>query len=751
MSNQPNFHVVFIATSTDEKVRDLNMIAWRKRLPIKFFNLDRLAGTLHNTTEDGENAEANASKKLEGIQSKIERFRADEAAIRKFCNTQGIPNIDMHQVWFGTEDSGITMPPAIWHHIPKEIMEVLPDEVKERVSHLPSGPNVDTAPFLSATLGAANIEHIINAGLNAYAAHKNYFVNPKDMVFTERSVLNLKPMIPDKKYKASGLDSEEPSLLGVGESRNHLASKFAVNDADNLIKISNYNLLSPETRLQRGLKTAAELGYQYVAHHSSRAKAVDDLVRQINRFVAPEHNILPVSEAQHNDLMIGIAKSPDEFSVGIINGTPDSAAPLNDRLNYEGKHLQLHLPSDEPAPAGLSDIEKARFYLSYPERILKQSDGLVFLPDSAHPDQPPMSLEEKLYLLSSVVVAKQLIQRDKDKPVVIINTDNSWTEALKIHKALSECQMTKNHVIPLGHTLPNVNIIPDGYFSIINGANTSYEAAVSAAAYLMKDASLTYHRYHTADTPVSRQGPSPYARDSKGQTPKNQVAIFCSASSENVPLNRFVANMAEKLVAGGKRIISGGGDRYTMGAILDGVVKHRSKMSREMTSDEKKQKAYIAGISTFPIVAAETNRGEMPDSYTFTELAEDIYERMAKIMVGAETLVVAPGGAGTMQEWMGVNLLKKRMPEVFANKRLVIFDPELMTRLPEAGKNDNLLDTQHSSALQNKVFDNILKFIFKDKLPAHRLQWHHSDTFVCSNVDEVLKVAGVDVNAQRSI
>ena len=530
-----------------------------------------------------------------------------------------------------------------------------------------------------------------------------------------------------------------PILTACGQATNNYAHSSYISPDAVGGKPSNYDLIAPRSR-NPNHTTAAELGDEYIACHSSRARALDDLQRKINGHVSEEHQLNVATGNARYDLLTNIATDPQAFNVGIVNlDNAGSVTPLMDRLEDQGKHLQPCIPTpNEDPPAGATDIEKAIFYLSYPERLLENSDGLVLLPDSTRASGSKMSLEEKLYILQSIVVAKQLIPRDKHKPVVIVNTDHSWDDAIRIHTALAQCQMTKDHVLPLAYKLPDVNVTANGYFSVINGGQDKYEAALAGAAFIMKDKSLSYHRVASLPNKTSQEGTSPYARDYEQHYRKNQVAIFCSASSENAPLNHFVSDISRKLVAAGKSIICGGGDRYTMGAILEGVEKYRDSFGSKLAVKERKKTAYIAGISTYPIAAAETNSGKMPEEYSYRELATNIYERMAKMMVSAETVLVAPGGAGTIQEWMGFNLLKKKMPTLFSNKKLVIFDPDLLTNPEHRVIGEPATET---SSLQNRVFDGVLDIIFDGKTNQHRFssQYNRTGTFVVSKVDEVVE------------
>src|SRR6185312_3703948 len=120
------YHTVFLATSTEEKIRDLNIVAEHKRLPLRFFNLRELVGTLHNAIEDGGSAKENATKKLKGAKKKIQQCRDNPNAVKAFCEKRGI-DYAPERIWFGTEDSGVIMPREIWDHIPAEVFSLLPE------------------------------------------------------------------------------------------------------------------------------------------------------------------------------------------------------------------------------------------------------------------------------------------------------------------------------------------------------------------------------------------------------------------------------------------------------------------------------------------------------------------------------------------------------------------------------------------------------------------------------------------------
>ena len=702
MASSPAFHVIFIGTSTPEKIRDFNIIAEHKQLAVKFFNLNQLVGTLHNTLEDGESAEENADKKLRGLKDKIEACRKNPQAVKEFCEKHGIANYAPERVWFGPEDSGITMPQQLWDNIPEEIFKVLPDEVRARLLAKGIGPEVDTAPFFSAALGINNIFGFMDAALKNFAEKTNDCVSLSQLKYKEKSVLKLQSLLPQL------LDGQPifPILTATGEVVNNYAGDPYVHPDTVGGREGTFHYVAPLSKKNPARQTAAELGVNYIGEHSARAAAVDDLVKQINYTVAPEHRLMRANGIDRYDLVTGIAKEPENFHVGVMNVTSDVNVSFEKQSSIPSHITWETAPVDEKPLIGTSDIDEATFYLSYPERVLSRSDGIVLMPDTipgtTEPTHTHRTLEEKLYLLESIVVAKQLILRDMHKPIIIINSDHSWDDAIRIHTALARYQMTKDNTLMLSPQLPDVKVTSNAYFHIIN--NNNYEAALSGAQTLMKEASLTYHR-------VVDKNPKTEIKGESFDQRKGLVSIFCSASSENAPLNKLVSDIAYKLAEAKNGILCGGGDRYTMGAILDGVRRYRidSKAKNPMES------AFIGGISTEPIAASETDDGQISKDYNYRELAENIYVRMAKMLVPAETVIVAPGGAGTIQEWMGYNLLKQKMPHIFDKKKLIIFDPEL---LPDVSKN---------SSIQNQVFNGVLHIIFKSDTWQHYFneKWQH--------------------------
>jgi predicted Rossmann-fold nucleotide-binding protein len=726
-----NFHVVFIATSTDEKIRDLNLIASKKNLPLKFFNLRELhalVGVLHNTVEDGNDAEANAGLKLEGVKSKIEKCRDHPQAVEIFLRKHGIDSFDPARIWFGAEDSGVTLPKEIWENLPKKIFDAVPAKTNKLMSELVSRPGVETAPFLSATLGAENIQSLIEEGIKNLARRQNYFIDLSKLEFDDKSAIKMESM-------ALYPDRDDPSLLRphVITSEGNVTNSYASSPYTDPDKIgghaSNYDYIMPKRNHTKDKRTASEAGLSYIIRHSAREAAISDMIYQINHVSDADHQLASVPFDQRHDLETGIAKNPDPFTVGIMNiGNAAEAANMLMAINTLGyknpriNHMQAYVqPQDENPPEDALLMDKATFYLSYPERMLAKSDGIVLLPDSVrtatHPEASfpdrQASLDEKLYTLNSLVVAKQLMPRDMKKSIVIINTDHSWDEAIEIHTKLANSQMTKDFNKAIAPQLEGVKITSNGYFDIINGGE--YDAAIKAAAVLMKDKSLTYHRVESAPPQTYQEGP-----DCKDR--RDLISIFCSASSENTLLNQHISEITSRYMEKGKGIISGGGDRYAMGAILHGAQSFRKKFRGDL-----RDMPPVVAISTQPIAASETEKGKLHDDYTYKELTDNIYTRMAKMLVTSEKSVVAPGGAGTMQEWMGFNLLKRKMPEAFGHKKLVIFDPAL---LPDSSK---------LTSLKNRVFDKVLSIYFKDEyhvMLTRRPNGH--DIQIASTVDSVL-------------
>ena len=128
-------------------------------------------------------------------------------------------------------------------------------------------------------------------------------------------------------------------------------------------------------------------------------------------------------------------------------------------------------------------------------------------------------------------------------------------------------------------------------------------------------------------------------------------------------------------------IIYGGGDRYTMGAVLDGVMQRRKELTAgnghaALSEEEAKAKTYIAGYSTRQILKSETKNGVFSSDLNYARQNSDINYRMADMLDNSNVIVAAPGGVGTVQEWTAALILnhyrskEEQRPIVFYNPKL---------------------------------------------------------------------------------
>jgi predicted Rossmann-fold nucleotide-binding protein len=347
------------------------------------------------------------------------------------------------------------------------------------------------------------------------------------------------------------------------------------------------------------------------------------------------------------------------------------------------KDYFLHVPAS--LETGSSSSQNTYELLSNVEAMMKDSDAAVLLPDASKKPAgaEPASLQElmKLYTLFSLEVARQLNSRDMDKPVFIMNHDGSWDNALAIHHDLTNSNMTKEYNISLPAMHANeagkVRVRSTSYFDVLEGHDAkpvTFEDTQQVLLKLLGEKRKGYTRRHTNPDEVIEHGLTP----DNDSTPDFKVAVFCSASSENDGLNRSVKQLSHDLVADDFGIIYGGGDRYTMGAVLDGVVQYRQELkakSPELSDDYLKYKAWIAGYSTKQILKSETKLGKFSGELSYTKRTADIYQRMADMLEHCDAVVAAPGGAGTVQEWAAALILNKLHPD--NAKPIVFYDPPL--------------------------------------------------------------------------
>src|SRR3954470_20967960 len=98
--------LVFLGTSTNEKLRDFKYICEQKSLPIHFLDLRKLLDAFHSADETGGKYKSNVRAKLGDVENSISMIARDEDFLRKKCEEYGFAYDPAH-IYFATEDGGV--------------------------------------------------------------------------------------------------------------------------------------------------------------------------------------------------------------------------------------------------------------------------------------------------------------------------------------------------------------------------------------------------------------------------------------------------------------------------------------------------------------------------------------------------------------------------------------------------------------------------------------------------------------------
>ncbi|MEQ1705183.1 MAG: LOG family protein, partial [Rickettsiales bacterium] len=656
-----------------------------KHLPIIFEDINKLLGAFHHADEINGTYVGNTKGKLDSVIHHIAAFRAGNKTakgqdykerVENYLKERGLPAGT--QMYIAAEDGGFALPQKVWNNIQVDgKIDGVPADVLKKItpdSKYPefTGPGSETAPVMSGMLGEYNLMKRV-----------------RDAVLSLGSDTGKIPMLQNCAFNMMKInEGAKDDIISVEAHTKNILHFPTDNSLDKLFKdnggrIGNFLYAKPEKYLDKADegKTIAELGKEGIAKYSVRARIVDDIY---NKMFSEEikAGYKPDYKHPHKD------KVSDEqlFRVGAF-GAHDNETLFNKTYDLKlGKKFVIPKVGGNFSTAPSYDI------LSHIEYTMANNDAFILFPDTPKSkSKSPETAEDarraelkKLYTLSSLLVSKQLHARDAKKAVIIMNHDGSWNNAIAIHNNLSNIGMTKDHSICLPTEIElgkNINIQSNSYYDVIgtpkDGKKATYEQTAEAAVELLKQHRKGYN--------VRKRSKSEFIKGDIDKSPEKfdgyTVAVFCSASSENEYLNKSVKNMSYNLSKDGYGIIYGGGDRYTMGAVLDGVMQRRKELTAgnghaALSEEEAKAKTYIAGYSTRQILKSETKNGTFSPDLNYARQNSDINYRMADMLDNSNVIVAAPGGAGTVQEWTAALILNHHRPKE-EQKPIVFFNPKL--------------------------------------------------------------------------
>lgn len=667
--SEPSPHIVFLKTSTVEKITHFQMIADAKGLPIIFADVRDIAGTQHATDELEGSVEGNANAKFKEFGNIPQRMKTlgdpMHENVVEMCNKYGT-DYDPKRIHVAVDDFewGIESLGARSLATTDGFTRYVGEDTLDRAVKSATFPGPELAPFISAMSGNSAMLRGLQTGIADLLPDAKTVPSAVSVVFQYQTLADL--------------DKEPEALTG---------KSTLIFDAKQAIKVTD-----TVKDLSKTLDGVAATSPEFFLHKHPRTDVLKAFVEKhlpqyLPQFIEKD-DIKPTSNWERK------VKTTELTQIKETDLSGDTLHADDPRKSSFLKRMrEAH---EQGQSTNIVDFAaQMRDTLRKADEILAQTDALVFMPSDAStaPATDPaldIAAITRQFMLSSCVVAKQLNLRDANKPFIVLNHKDkegeegkgSYDKDFEIFDYLAQNGMMKDYTLGLETVKPEGLLIPKGvtyrktlYFDLLEGTDLSN--LQEAKNNLLEHYKQTYYKPPALTMQDNTDlGAREHFVDAvaKGQD-IFKVGVFLSAGSENLQLNQDTKDFGRWLAGNGYGIVYGGGDRYLMGSLHDGY--NEGRVPEEHSSD----KTFEAGFSTPEIVKSETKEGVLPTNMDVSILNKDIYERMAQmIALTDDAIIIRPGGAGTVQELAAVLLMKevyKDVPEI-ARKKIIIQNPPLI-------------------------------------------------------------------------
>ncbi len=277
--------VIFVASSTPEKARDLQIVAEYKHLPIIFEDINKLLGAFHHADEINGTYVGNTKGKLDSVIHHISAFRAGNKTakgqdykerVENYLKERGLPAGT--QMYIAAEDGGFALPQKVWNNIQVDgKIDGVPGDVLKKItpdSKYPefTGPGSETAPVMSGMLGEYNLMKRV-----------------RDAVLSLGSDTGKIPMLQNCAFNMMKInEGAKDDIISVEAHTKNILHFPTDNSLDKLFKdnggrIGNFLYAKPEKYLDKADegKTIAEMGKEGIAKYSVRARIVDEIYNKM--------------------------------------------------------------------------------------------------------------------------------------------------------------------------------------------------------------------------------------------------------------------------------------------------------------------------------------------------------------------------------------------------------------------------------------------------------------------------------------
>lgn len=621
--------LLLVGTKTSEKIIELQKLF--QGTGIRVMRLDHFAN-FQDPPEDKATYSGNANDKLINAIKALRQRTENPESRRRLENNLLLhcpktsatdlndeearrANLENLQVFVLSEDSGM-------HLESKEISRKLQQEVDQKedtslrnnvknslVLYHDQNPGPEFGPVVNSSLGENGYWQLVNKIIDKYEIRDRGVINASVLALTS--------------FDMTDPQAEQPVHLFSGSNINMLLDKPIVekgeipNTSHYLVPVSqgleippsamfkdskqgplypnrgNYLALPADKRISNRQFTQDQLGMEYLGQHSARTFATWALRKNM---ALPEGLDLPIPS--------------HPLRVGVSN------------WNLRQDFSRIHLPEDN----GVVEMPNINFanrsWVDEAEKLCAQSDAYLLCPrpTAGDPDRRDAELFQDLFRFFSLIVSKQLVPRDKDKPILVRRDDQSWNACLEIYDHLRHIGM----------------------------ANDQQRIFITPFTDTME---LNDHLKRAAENKFAGEYEPPLHYKNKGLELRDcakqdyNVAVFCSATSKNHGFNEEARQIGRHLAQQGHGMVFGAADKEMMGAARIGYY-HAAR--------EKDQHAgLLIGSSTGDILPIESENPEnVIQSLDMYQHTDTIYRRMQFMMEQSTSFAIYPGGAGTIQELM---------------------------------------------------------------------------------------------------
>lgn len=470
-------------------------------------------------------------------------------------------------------------------------------------------PGVEIGPIINACNGPANFCKRVNEAFDAAEANLKPGDAPIDRIMVEGSAIIYQPAPPYDPLmtpeKLTGLGM--PLYVVTGSQHFYFTKEPIPVDVDPRL-IETYHYQVPIGQPSHERLSRAQLKDKGSMRYEPRGKADMALYYELGGNPNKETQAAPI-----------VSNDPYNVVISAPDSAADSSFSIVDRLGQFGIFAAI----THKRTVQMEDMEN---------NVIRRADGILLMPDK--PDASDIrTYSEKKFRFWSIVVAKQTDPRDMNMPVVLYDPQDSWKEEIEEYTQLYYLGALKEK--------------PDLILKVLRSENEVVEYFKRSYETRYPPIRLEHHDEMREAIPLSG---------------KFNVAIFCSASFENEQMLATAHNLSYNLAMSDFGIVYGGGSRYMMGEINEGV---------QAARNAGKKDAWIVGSNINHLVLRE---GKPPAGLNDYYHAPNIYKRMDYMFGTCDAAIVAPGGPGTMQELAGVMLYLSQAHPYMKGKEIVIIN-----------------------------------------------------------------------------